>query len=377
MIMPETDFDAIRPYHQHEIPAALTRIASDPLFKQLMNYLFPVDYHKELTEKLLQSNNTDDFQLSFMFPVIRSIVDKTADDLTISGIENISHNKASVLLANHRDIVLDSSLLNLQLVKHGFKTTEITWGDNLILSPFIEDVGKSNRMITVFREGTPKEMLKNSQRLSEYIRQSITQRNQSVWIAQRKGRSKDGYDSTDVGVLKMLSLSGNRNVRSAMYELNIIPLTISYEWEPCDAMKVRELYVSEDHEYIKEEQEDIKSIVGGIASQKGRIHLSIGTPINNYYEEIDPDLRKNETLQEMANLIDSQIHKNYKLWPSNYYAYDLLSNKKQYADKYDQTTIDILQERLSFTQDLIKGNHERVKQLYINLYANPVINQIK
>lgn len=377
MIMPETDFDAIRPYHQHEIPAALTRIASDPLFKRLINYLFPVEYHKELTEKLLQSNNTDDFQLSFMFPVIRSIVDKTADALTISGIESISNNKASVLLANHRDIVLDSSLLNLLMVERGFKTTEITWGDNLIISPFIEDVGKSNRMITVFRDGTPKEMLKNSQRLSEYIRQSITQRNQSVWIAQRKGRSKDGYDSTDVGVLKMLSLSGNRNVRSAMYELNIIPLAISYEWEPCDAMKVRELYVSEDHEYVKEEQEDIRSIVGGIASQKGRIHLSIGVPLNNYYEEIDPELRKNETLQVMANLTDSQIHKNYKLWPSNYYAYDLLSNKKQYADKYDQTTIDIFQERLSFTQDLIKGNHERVKQLYLNLYANPVINQIK
>lgn len=376
MNMPENDFDAIRPYHQHEVPEALNRIASDPFFQQLMNYLFPVEEHEKLRNKLSKSKNTKDFQLSFMFPVIRSIVDKTADNLTLSGIENLSHHTPSVFIANHRDIVLDSSLLNLLMVEHGFNTTEITWGDNLIISPFIEDIGKSNRMITVFREGTPKEMLKNSQRLSEYIRQSITKKNQSVWIAQRKGRSKDGFDSTDMGVLKMLSLSGGNNVTTSISELNIIPISISYEWEPCDAMKVRELYVSEDHEYVKDDQEDLRSIIGGVVSQKGQIHISIGQKLNGSISRIDQSLRKNEALHEMAGLIDNQIHENYKLWPSNYYAYDLLTNNNQFADKYNQQTIDVFNERLNITQEMIKGDRDKIRLLYINLYANPVINQI-
>ncbi len=375
MNMSENDFDAIRPYHQHEIPAALKRIAFDPLFQQLMSYLFPVEKHEELTNMLLQAKSTDEYQKIFMLPVIRSIVDKTADELTLSGMEYISDQSSNVFIANHRDIILDSAILGLLLVKNGFKTCEIAWGDNLIISKFIEDIGKSNRMITVFREGTPKEIFKNSQRLSKYFRQSVTKRNQSVWIAQRKGRAKDGIDLTDVSVLKMLSLSGDADIIQSIRELNITPLTISYEWEPCDGMKVRELYLSEFHEYVKDEHEDLRSIIGGVVSNKGRIHINIGQKLNNLVDKVDRSLRKNEILQEIANLIDKQIHQNYKLWPSNYYAYDLMTNQQQFADKYDEKTKTIFSKRLEYTQEMINGDRDKVRQLFINIYANPVVNQ--
>lgn len=375
MNMSENDFDAIRPYHQHEIPAALKRIAFDPLFQQLMSYLFPVEKHEELTNMLLQAKSTDEYQKIFMLPVIRSIVDKTADELTLSGMEYISDQSSNVFIANHRDIILDSAILGLLLVKNGFKTCEIAWGDNLIISKFIEDIGKSNRMITVFREGTPKEIFKNSQRLSKYIRQSVTKRNQSVWIAQRKGRAKDGIDLTDVSVLKMLSLSGDADIIQSIRKLNITPLTISYEWEPCDGMKVRELYLSEFHEYVKDEHEDLRSIIGGVVSNKGRIHINIGQKLNNLVDKVDRSLRKNEILQEIANLIDKQIHQNYKLWPSNYYAYDLMTNQQQFADKYDEKTKTIFSKRLEYTQEMINGDRDKVRQLFINIYANPVVNQ--
>lgn len=374
--MSDNDFDAIRPYHQHEIPAALKRIANDPLFQQLMNYLFPVEAHDELRKKLLAAGNTDEFQLAFMLPVIKSIVVKTADNLSISGLENLSHDNPNVFIANHRDIILDSAILGLLLVENGFKTSEIAWGDNLILSKFIEDVGKSNRMITVFREGTAKEIFNNSRRLSEYIRQSITERNQSVWIAQRKGRSKDGNDTTDIGVLKMLSLSGSDNTVQSLKELNITPLTISYEWEPCDAMKVRELYLSENQEYIKEEHEDLHSIIGGVVAKKGRIHLNIGQSLNNTIEKADLSLRKNELLEEIAKLIDRQVHQNYKLWPSNYYAHDLLTGSQQYSDKYSEQTVRTFSEHLELASDITNGDTKKIKQLFINLYANPVVNQM-
>jgi len=375
--MSENDFDAIRPYHQQEIPDALKRIVADPLFQQLINYLFPSSQHDILTKKLIASKTTDEFQKSFMLPVIQSIIDKTATNLSESGIENISENTANIFIANHRDIILDSAILGLILVKNGFKTSEITWGDNLIFSPFIEDVGKSNRMITVFREGTPKEMLNNSIRLSAYIRQSITKRNQSVWIAQRKGRSKDGCDSTDPGVLKMLSLANDSDLIASLKELNIIPVSISYEWEPCDAMKVRELYVSEDHEYVKDEQEDLVSVIGGVVSKKGRIHLTIGQKINPYLDNIDNEKRKNDVLQDIACLIDRQIHKNYRLWPSNYLAYDLQNNTTRFSHLYSQETIDIFSKRLKNAQEMTDGDPEKTNRLFLNLYSNPVKNQLQ
>jgi 1-acyl-sn-glycerol-3-phosphate acyltransferase len=374
--MRDNDFDAIRPYYTHELPAAFERIVSDPLFQQLMNYLFPIDKHNELTSALLKSTNSHEFQLAFMLPVVRSILNKTSKQLTVTGTENLSRDQGHVYIANHRDIILDSAILGLALVNEGYETSEITWGDNLIISKFVEDIGKSNKMITVFREGTPKEMLRNSQRLSAYIRQTITERKKSVWIAQRKGRAKDGYDSTDVGVLKMLSLTGDKNVVSSLKELNIIPLTISYEWEPCDGMKARELYISEKREYVKGEDEDLQSIIGGVVSEKGRIHLHFGESISNSIDQFDTSKRPNEILHEMALYIDRQIHAGYKLWPSSYIAYDLLSGNQRFKEKYDQEMIEAFDRRLQRALAIAGKNPEKLKEIFLKIYANPLQNHL-
>ncbi len=298
--MSEYNFDPIRPYYKEELPPALERIVNNESFKHLLNYLFPDEMHEELIQKMLDAKTPHEFQVGFMLPVIRSILSKTAGKVTVSGIENLDKNKGNVFIANHRDIILDSSILALHLVNNGYETCNITWGDNLMISPFVVDIGKANKMVTVYREGSPKEIFKNSQLLSAYIRESVTEKKQRVWIAQRKGRSKDGTDTTDVSVLKMLSLSGGRNIIDSLKPLNITPVSISYEWEPCDVMKVRELFLSADHDYVKDENEDLRSIIGGVVSDKGRIHVSIGKPLNEELDAIVASLRPNDIIQKVA-----------------------------------------------------------------------------
>ncbi|PLW96960.1 MAG: acyltransferase [Marinilabiliales bacterium] len=373
--MKETEYDLIRPYNQEEIPEAIERIISDPLFQKLLNYLFPDEEHKKLTETILQLKSRFEFQKIFMYRVIQSIVQKTSDDLIFSDFKYLEKDKGYVFIANHRDIILDSSLLAMGLMENGLKTSEITWGDNLMISPFIVDVGKVNGMITVFREGSPKEMLKNSQRLSSYIRNNITELKQSVWIAQRKGRSKNGSDTTDVSVLKMLSLSGESKPPDSLKELNITPVTISYEWEPCDILKVRELYISKQTTYIKNKDEDLFSIIGGVVSDKGRIQITMGENINQSLHTIDTSVHNNLIIEQIAKLIDQQIHRNYHLWPSNYLAFDMLENSNKYSDEYDETTKNKFNLKL---QDLFKsvdGPEDELKSLFLKLYANPVYNK--
>lgn len=374
--MTEYNFDPIRPYYLDELPAALERIVSNEQFDHLMNYLFPKEEHEFLITKIKQSKNTHEFQLGFMLPVIRSILNKTAGEITVSGIENVLGKQGQVFIANHRDIILDSSILALHLATHGFETCKITWGSNLMISPFIVDIGKANRMITVYREGSPKEMLRNSQLLSAYIRETVSKKNQTVWIAQKKGRSKDGTDITDVSVLKMLSLTGEGGAINSLKEINPTPVTISYEWEPCDGMKVRELFMSERTEYIKEKNEDFLSIIGGVVSQKGRIHMHIGEPINHLFNELNANQRPNDVLKDIAKLVDHQMHQNYMLWPSNYLAYDLLNNTTKYAQEYNQETKENFNDRMNKTIESINGDKDRIKELFYKLYANPVINKL-
>ena len=373
--MSENNFDPIRPYYKEELPSALERIVKNESFKHLLNYLFPDEMHEELKQKMLKAKTTHEFQVDFMLPVIKSILSKTAGKVSVSGFENLEKNKGNVFIANHRDIILDSSILAVLLVNNGHETCEITWGDNLMISPFVIDIGKANKMVTVFREGSPKEIFKNSQLLSAYIRESVTDKKQTVWIAQRKGRSKDGTDTTDVSVLKMLSLSGGRDIIESLKQINITPVSISYEWEPCDVMKVRELFLSADQEYVKDENEDFRSIIGGVVSEKGRIHVSIGKPLNEELDTIDASLRPNDIIKKVALLIDKQIHSNYKLWPSNHLAYKMLIDNSDIENNFDKNTRSFFNERLQSALEIDKSNESTIKDLFLKLYANPVFNK--
>jgi len=373
--MKETEFDSIRPYHKEEIPGALNRVLASPEFQKILDFLFPGEDHEKIKERITKAKSRREFHDNFMFRVISSIVDKTADELTFSGIDQLQKDQGYIFVANHRDIILDSSFLALGLVKHGMNACEITWGDNLMISPFVVDLGKVNGMITVFREGSPKEILRNSQVLSSYIRHSVTVRNQSVWIAQRKGRTKDGNDITDPSILKMLSLSGNAKPPDTLKGLRIIPVAISYEWEPCDIMKVRELFISQHTTYVKKKDEDLESIIGGVVTHKGRINITIGEPVEEQFDQLNTSVHHNLILEQVARLIDKQIHANYHLWPSNYLAYDWLENTKKFADKYDEETVRIFSERLKRLYETVDGSKKDLKNIFLRLYAYPVYNK--
>jgi len=376
--MNELDFDVIRPYNDSETQAAIKRIIADNTFHQMMDYLFTPEKKELVLSNINKVKNVTEFQSAFSVPSIEAILEKTSMGMSYSGFENIVDGEAYLYIANHRDIVLDSSIIGIAHYRSKIKSPQATWGSNLMVSPLIVDLGKSNKMITVFREGSPKELLLNSRRLSTYMRKSITELNNSVWIAQRKGRAKTGFDKTDVSILKMLILSGENDIKSKLIDLNITPATISYEWEPCDAMKVNETYLSKDKTYVKGDDEDFMSILGGLTGEKGRIHLTMGKPINDDILKIDNSHINNKQFIELvAELTDKQIYSNYKLWPSNFLAYDLLNNSTEFSSKYDNNTREVFESRYKNTTKLAQHDNKEIRELFLLLYANPVINKLK
>lgn len=257
-------FNDIRPYKDDEIQAAMHRIAESPHISNIASYLYPgidVNMFKQL---LMSCSTVDDFQKKVMRNVVQKIVSGTMKNLTHSGTENFKEGRRYLLISNHRDIVLDSAVIQFLLNENGVPTTESAVGDNLITSPFIEDVIRSNKMIKVIRSTSPRELYMVSKTLSEYIRTNISQSNSSVWIAQRNGRTKDGLDMTEQGLLKMFDMSGKGDFANDFAELNIMPTSISYEYEPCDILKAVELFIKKRQKYIKGKDEDLNSIITGI-----------------------------------------------------------------------------------------------------------------
>ncbi len=374
--MSEFNFDDIRPYTEEEAQEAIKRIVVQDELKTILEYLFGKGNHTELTGLASGAVSIADFQKKFMEPLVLKILNDTSDGLSTSGF-NSSADISRLFIANHRDITLDSSILASVLVEKNRKACEFTWGDNLMVSPFVTDLGKINRMITVFREGKPRETLYNAQKLSAYIHGKITQDNHSVWIAQRKGRAKDGNDKTDVGVLKMLSLAGEGDLITRLTTLNITPVSISFEWEPCDARKIREIYISQSVNYVKKQNEDLQSIIGGILSKKGRIHLAMGKSINEKFNQLNTNLPTNELLQQIAHLIDIEIYRNYRLWPSNFLAYDRLNHWQQFDNQYTEKTKNHFEDRMQQAVAEKEGDKSDAIELFLKMYAQPVINKLQ
>lgn len=238
--MKDKDFEDIRPYLDEEINPALKRIIAVPEFGKILDFLFPDKDKRKIIENLSKVYTALDFQKQFMYPLVYSIVNKTSNGLTTSGFDKLIPGKPYLFVGNHRDIVLDSAFLQVILLDFGHLTSEITFGSNLMTNQFIIDLGKVNRMFKVYRGGNRMELFRNAQILSAYIRHTITQKKTSAWIAQRNGRTKDGSDKTETGLLKMFNISGSSDFITSFSELNIVPLSISYEFEPCCATKVKE-----------------------------------------------------------------------------------------------------------------------------------------
>ena len=258
-------FDDIRPYYDSEIPAAMKRIADAPLFPVLASFVFPDRPLEEVRDLVRSFSNTYEFQSGVMYHANRKIIDNSIDEFTYGGLENIDKNRRYVYLSNHRDIMLDASLLQNVLVDNGLDTAEITFGANLMQGELVIDIGKSNKMFKVERPGgSIREFYKASKHLSDYIRHAITEKRQSVWIAQRNGRTKDGLDHTDQGIINMFRMSYDGDKVCSLAELGILPVSVSYEWEPCDVLKTLELYARSKGPYVKREGEDLNSILTGI-----------------------------------------------------------------------------------------------------------------
>lgn len=373
----EFNFEMLRPYYDSETPEVMKRIAVDPTYHKAMAYLWPGISEEDATKKALNTKSPFEFQTGYMHHAIWTIVNNTSAGLSYSGIEALDKNQSYLFIANHRDILLDSAILQIILDKEGFSTSEITFGSNLMEQGFITDFGKMNRMFMVKREGNVKELYDISRQLSAYLRHTILDKKVSVWIAQRNGRTKDGNDLTQTGLLKMLNMSGGKDFKKSFSELNIVPLTISFEYEPCDALKVQELYLSSLHsKYVKAQGEDLNSILTGIKQPKGKIHMAFGKPIQEELEEISMAANENEKIRLLTLAIDNQIHHNYKLHPVNHIAYDLLHDtnvfEAMYTPKEKDNFLNYIQSHIA----KLNGEPDVLKQLFLKLYANPVINKL-
>lgn len=370
-------FDEIRPFYDHEVNEALRGVARDPMMKALMNFTFP-DVDKQVwREQFKNIHSVSDFQHNFIAHTVRQILEKSSEGLTTSGFDQLDKNTPYLFISNHRDIVLDTSLLNLVLLEGGFIMTSSAIGDNLVQKTFLHVLAKLNRNFLVQRGLPIREQLQSSQIMSEYIKELLHDEKRSVWIAQREGRTKDGNDATQQGVLKMLAMAaGDLPLTDYFKTLKIVPISISYEYDPTDSLKMPQLLAKHrDEEYIKGENEDFTTMLSGVLGQKKRIHLHAGNVIDKELDTIAEQFEnKNKQLQAIAKVIDDSIIQNYKLWPTKYIAYDLLHHTDTYAEHYTEKEKQLFVRRLEMRID---PNDAVSKDYFLSMYANPLINKMK
>lgn len=374
--MMESKFDDIRPYYDDEIPSAMKRIANSDVFPLLASFVYPEEPIENVKERVASFETIREFQLETMYKANEQIIARSITEFTCSGIERLDPHQSYLYVSNHRDIMLDSSLMQLYLVNKGFETTEITFGANLMTHPVVIDVGKSNKMFKVERPSSNiRDFYKSSLHLSEYIRHVINEKKQSVWIAQRNGRTKDGIDATDQGIIKMFCLSEPRDKIKAIADLHIVPVSVSYEWESCDILKTLELYQSQFMKYVKKPGEDLNSILTGILQPKGRVHLELCEPISIPELMAFEGDTNVEYHKSVAQLIDRRINTAYRLFPNNYIAHDLLFGNTRYQQMYSDEQYQAFLSHMAELDQYESFDLERLREIYLGIYANPVDNK--
>lgn len=370
-------FDEIRYFYDQEVNEKLESIARDPMMKALMSFTFPDTDEQVWLEQFKDVHSISDFQHQFVAYAVRQILAKSSEGLTTSGFDKLDKNTSYLFISNHRDIVLDTSLLNLVLLESGLIMTASAIGDNLVRKNFLNVLAKLNRNFLVQRGLSLRDQLTSSQSMSEYIKEQLLQDNRSVWIAQREGRTKNGNDATQQGVLKMLAMAaGDQSLTDYFKALKIVPISISYEYDPTDSLKMPQLLAQHrDEEYIKGKNEDFTTMLSGILGQKKRIHLHAGDVIDTELDDIAATIdNKNKQLQAIAQVIDRSIISNYKLWPTKYIAYDLLHNTDTYASEYTEQEKQLFIRRLEMRID---PSDPVSKEYFLAMYANPLVNKLK
>ena len=375
-------FDDIRSFNTDEIPAAMEYFINDETSISMAKLVFPDKSVEEIQDLLRGIKTTEEFQQIMMTRFVKLITSTTMKHVDTQGFNTLDKKKAYLFTGNHRDITLDAFILQMYMLENGLETCNIGYGSNLILNKTIDVFGKSNKMFRVERSQNIRELAQNSQHLSDYIRYLI-RNNKSVWIAQRNGRTKDGNDKTDHGLISMFSMSGDRhNLVPNLTELNITPIATSYEYEPCAMMKARESYIKErDGVYVKQPMEDMDSIVSGIRKKKGIMNIAICPTIT--YDDLKKfeGAEKHEIVTAVANLIDQRIYENYRLYPNNYIAYDWLSGTSTFKKNYTKEEEDVFKAYCDkifskLYEELGNEAEKRFTEILLGIYAIPVQNKL-
>lgn len=370
-------FDAIRPFYDTEVNEAIRASLNHPMMKAIMDFTFPEIDDEVWKEQLRRTHSIRDFQCNFIYQAVQKVLEKSSEGLTTSGFEKLHKNTSYLFISNHRDIILDTSLLNSCLFDNGLVMTASAIGDNLVKRDFMNTLAKLNRNFLVQRGLSPRELLQSSKLMSEYIGQLLLRENRSVWIAQREGRTKDGNDATHSGVLKMLGMgSDEKEIMDYFKKLKIVPVSLSYEYDPTDALKMPQLMAEAKAEiYVKDKNEDFVTLLSGIIGQKKRIHIHVGDVLDSELDEIAAENdNTNKQIQALAQVIDDSILQSYKLWPTNYIAYDLLYKTDKYSSHYTEDEKSLFERRLELKIDC---SNEIMMEGFLNMYANPVVNKSK
>ena len=371
------EFTDISPYTDAEAVEALGKLADHPAVVEVSKAIFP-DKEPEFLRKILKSvKSIDEFQILVMNKAVEWVLSTTAHNFSYDGIGNLKKiNGKFLAMSNHRDIILDPAITQVVLYRNAIPMTEIAVGSNLLTNKYIEYLIRSNRMIKVIRGINARQLYLSSQVLSKYIRECITSGRSSIWIAQREGRAKDGIDTTEQGLLKMLDMSGTADFTTNFEELNIVPLSISYEYEPCDILKARERLISRTQKYVKGSREDLISIMTGIEQQKGNIHLNIGSPLTHDEIEAASCCNKNDRYQAIRHAVDVRIIEGYKLWKTNYIGYDMVNHTFKYRDKYTPEDVSQFTDYVEHQLDKVEKSLCRadLRDIFLRIYANPVVS---
>ena len=392
-----TEFDDIRPYHDSELPAVFEELLSDSAFMRVIAAVLPDMPAEAIAARMRACRTKEEFQRTFCYAFLRRLIAKATDGIRLDHSAVADHSQAYLYLSNHRDIVLDSAFLSLLLLEQGMNTVEIAIGDNLLIYPWIKRLVRVNKSFIVHRGLSMRQMLESSQLMSRYIHHTIHQRNQSIWMAQREGRAKDSGDHTQDSVLKMLAMGGDGHVLDRLQDLHIVPLSLSYEYDPCDYLKAQEMQLKRDNpDYHKSQADDLENMKTGIFGYKGRVTFRVRPCINEALAGMDRDMPRTELFAHISALLDHEIHAAYEIYPGNYVAYDLLTEagaqpqstaptacatqaKASFADRYTP------QDRARF-EAYLQGQLDRIslpdrdvpflREQILHMYANPLANHL-
>lgn len=374
------EFDAIRPWEPEDLPEVFDRLLANEQFKQVLAYLYPQVPFEMIAKKLKACKTNLEFQLAFAYDFVKGLLAKVAKGYEMD-CTAIDSSKRYTFISNHRDIVLDSAILDVLLVDNKFTTTcEIAIGDNLLSLPWVKDLVRVNKAFIVERALSMRQMLMSSKRLSDYMHFAVKEKNENIWIAQREGRAKDSNDRTQKSILQMMSMGGEGSIIERLMQLHLVPLSISYEYDPCDYLKAKEFQLKRDNaEWKKGPTDDLVSMQTGIFGFKGHVHYHAAPCLDGYLAQMDPETPKQDIYNKVATYIDKQIHANYMLYPGNYVALDLLEETSAHADKYTEAEKAIFEQYIAGQLqkiDLPNKDEAFLRERMLTMYANPVRNYL-